>query len=148
MGPLRSPWGGVGRCRTRHALSLPRSYTLSKPFLPSRLGDRHSTPGRPCPPPQARRPPPHPRATVSSSTGKETATPPEGDRKGPIPSSTLPPPLQRLRGIDELHRIFVRAGVEWSRVGTLAVALGWGLALLPHRQIYIDPQHIQRQLRL
>jgi len=28
------------------------------------------------------------------------------------------------------HRIFVRAGVEWSEVGTLAVALGWGCGRL------------------
>ena len=63
---------------------------------------------------------------------RETATPPspEGDRKGPHPSSTLPPPLQRLRRADELPRIFVRAGAVWSGVGTLAVALGVGLGLI------------------
>src|SRR6266566_2990815 len=80
-------------------------------MLPDRQGDRHTPPrGRPYPPRQARRPSPHP----------------QGDRKGPIPTSTRPPPLPRLRRADELHRIFVRAGVVWSRVGTLAVALGVG----------------------
>ena len=49
---------------------------------------------------------------------------PEGDRKGPIPASTLPSPLQRRRGADESYRIFVRARAVESRVGTLAVALG------------------------
>jgi hypothetical protein len=47
----------------------------------------------------------HSEATVSYPKGKVTATPPQGDRKGPIPSSTLLPPLQRLRGTDELQRI-------------------------------------------
>ena len=46
--------------------------------------------------------------------------------KGPIPSSSPHPPLQRLRRGIWLIRVFVRAGVEWSGVGTLAVALGWG----------------------
>src|SRR5436190_24000540 len=61
--------------------------------------------------PKARRPPPHP----------------EGDRKGPIPTSTLPPPLQRHGATHRSLVVFVRAGVVWSRVGTLAVALGVGL---------------------
>src|SRR5205807_2253246 len=43
-----------------------------------------------------RLPHPTPRATACYLTGKATATPhPEGDRKGPSPTSTQPPPLQR-----------------------------------------------------
>ena len=34
-----------------------------------------------------------------------------------------------LTAIEPTHRIFVRAGAVWSRVGTLAVALGVGLGL-------------------
>ena len=51
---------------------------------------------------------------------------PEGDRKGPIPTSTLPSPLQRRREANESHHIFVRAAVAERRVGTLAVARAVG----------------------
>jgi hypothetical protein len=51
--------------------------------------------------------------------------PTQGDRKGPIHSSSPPPPLQR-HGVALHLVVLVRAGVEWCGAGTLAVALGWG----------------------
>src|SRR6266700_2993965 len=75
-----------------------------------------------------------PRALTSDPTAKlmlfslicsNTATPhPQGDRKGPIPASTQPPPLQRYGTTYRILVVFVRAGVVWRGVGTLAVALG------------------------
>src|SRR5437773_11979805 len=69
--------------------------------------------------------------TVSPHIDRVVVAPPhpEGDRKGPIPASTLPPPLQRHGATHRYLVVFVRAGVVWSRVGTLAVALGRGWAL-------------------
>jgi hypothetical protein len=58
------------------------------------------------------------------------SAPPQGDRKGPIPSSSPHPPLQRHGTANSLFVVFVRAGVVWSGVGTLAVALGWGCGCL------------------
>jgi hypothetical protein len=60
---------------------------------------------------------------------RKAETKPRGRPQGSHPASTLPSPLQRLRGADESHRIFVRAGMVESRVGTLAVALGVGLGV-------------------
>src|SRR5437016_10878880 len=54
------------------------------------------------------------------------SAPPKGDRKGPIHSSSRPPPLQRPRSGHWQIRFFVRAGVGWRGAGTLAVALGCG----------------------
>jgi hypothetical protein len=51
---------------------------------------------------------------------------PQGDRKGPIHSSTPLPPLQRYVPVDTPYVVFVRAGA-----GTLAVALG-GIMTLQH----------------
>ncbi len=49
---------------------------------------------------------------------------PQGDRKGPHPAPHHPRPYHEdERGITE-QRVIVRAGVVWSGVGTLAVALG------------------------
>jgi len=48
-------------------------------------------------------------STLLSST--PNAPPyPEGDRKGPIPASTLPSPLQRRREANESHHIFSKGG--------------------------------------
>ncbi len=58
------------------------------------------------------------------------SAPPQGDRKGTIPSSSPLPPLQRHGTASSLFVVFVRAGVAWSGVGTLAVALGWGYGSL------------------
>src|SRR2546430_17345214 len=58
-------------------------------------------------------------------------TPPQGDRKGPIHSSSLLPPLQRHGSSTARFVIFVRAGVGWCGAGTLAVALRWGLSRPP-----------------
>ena len=58
------------------------------------------------------------------------SAPPQGDHKGPIPSSSPLPPLQRHGKASCLFVVFVRAGVTWSGVGTLAVALGWGYGSL------------------
>ena len=52
--------------------------------------------------------------------------PPQGDREGPIHSSSLPPPLQRHASATARFVVFVRAGVGWCGAGTLAVALRWG----------------------
>jgi hypothetical protein len=51
--------------------------------------------------------------------------PTQGDRKGPIHSSSPPPPLPRHVVALPLV-VLVRAGVEWCGAGTLAVALGCG----------------------
>ena len=52
------------------------------------------------------------------------ASHPQGDRKGPHLSSSLLPPLHRHGTASSLFVVCVRAGVAWSGVGTLAVALG------------------------
>src|SRR5436190_6075542 len=65
-----------------------------------------------------------PAQEASSERVVRGSAPPQGDRKGPIPSSSPHPPLQRLRRGNWLFRVFVRAGAAWSGVGTLAVALG------------------------
>src|SRR5713101_2926120 len=51
----------------------------------------------------------------------EKSAPPQGDRKGPIHSSSLPPPLQRHVPANARFVVFVRAGVGWCGAGTLAV---------------------------
>ena len=58
------------------------------------------------------------------------ASHPQGDHKGPHLSSSPLPPLQRHGTASSLFVVFVRAGVAWSGVGTLVVALG-GVAASP-----------------
>ena len=52
------------------------------------------------------------------------ASHPQGDHKGPHLSSSPLPPLQRHGTASSFFVVFVRAGVAWSGVGTLVVALG------------------------
>ena len=55
---------------------------------------------------------------------KQTLPSPQGDRKGPTPSSQPSPPLQRYGTTHSLLVVFVRAGWAWLGGGTLVVALG------------------------
>ena len=68
---------------------------------------------------------------------------PEGDRKGPIPSSTLPSPLQRNGTANFLFVVFVRSGAVWSWVGTLAVALGMGLGIAALAWLSLSSNQLQ-----
>src|SRR6266487_3531877 len=72
----------------------------------------------------------HPSIGVKLVCCAGGSAPPQGDRKGPILSSSPLPPLQRNGTANSLYVVFVRAGVAWSGVGTLAVALGWGCGCL------------------
>src|SRR6266566_1563240 len=95
----------------RATTTLPQSDRV----LPDRQGDdRHPTPRATARVPSPHQPYPRPykdhhaipRRPQGSLLPKATATPrhPQGDRKGPIPTSTLPPPLQRYVAT---HRILV-----------------------------------------
>ena len=52
-----------------------------------------------------------------------TLSPLKGDRKGPHPAPHHPRPYYDTLACDNLLVLLVRAGVVWSGVGTLAVAL-------------------------
>src|SRR5713226_8839359 len=56
---------------------------------------------------------------------------PQGDRKGPHPAPHHSRPYHETSLCDTPLVVIVRAGVVWSGVGTLAVALAVGLRLSP-----------------
>src|SRR5712692_10436180 len=62
---------------------------------------------------------------VSEKRESRTSSPsPQGDRKGPHPTPHHPRPYNEDEKVVTRERLIVRAGVVWSGVGTLAVALG------------------------
>ena len=73
-----------------------------------------------------KRPLPRANARVPIHMKLSGRNPTQGDRKGPIHSSSPLPPLQRDVLAKALFRVLVRAGVGWCGAGTLVVALGWG----------------------
>src|SRR6266700_8337921 len=78
---------------------------------------------------------PHPRATaragtMARATARYASTQPPGRPQGSHPLVLTTPALTKTRNSSSFFVVFVRAGVAWSGVGTLAVALGWGCGCL------------------